>query len=134
MSYSKLAEQVNLSPSACLRRIKVLEERGIIDHFTVILNARAMGQQIRAFVSLKVNRHEVDLVQQFLDKVVAYPEVISCHQLTGQNDFILEVCSLDLDSYADFINKKILAVPVVLDASSSIVLKQIKIHQTEILN
>jgi len=129
-SYNKIAERINLSASACQRRIKVLEEINIIERFTLALNNRALGQEIQAFVMIKVNRHQVALVQQFLDIVTAYPEVTACHQLTGENDFLLEVYSRDLDSYANFINDRILAVPAVRDACSSIVLKQIKSYRS----
>ncbi len=133
MSYSQIADHVNLSTSACLRRIKALEKKGIIDRFSVRLSAKAMGQQIKAFITIRVNRHDVGAVEAFTEKIIAYPEVISCYQLTGKTDFIAEVCTYSVDSYAEFINKKILSMPAVKDAVSSVVLKEVKPYQNEVL-
>ncbi len=133
MSYSQIADHVNLSTSACLRRIKALEKKGIIDRFSVQLNAKAMGQQIKAFITIRVNRHDVGMVEAFTEKIITYPEVISCYQLTGKTDFIAEVCTHSVDSYAEFINKKILSMPAVKDAVSSVVLKEVKPYQNEVL-
>lgn len=132
MSYNHIAEQVNLSASACLRRIRSLCERKVIKHFSVVLNSKAIGHEVKSFLSIKVNRHQVDVVQEFLNQITVYTEVVACHQVTGQTDFIVEVESKDLDSYTTFINQKILSMPAVLDASSSIVLKDIKIYRDAI--
>ena len=132
MSYSQIADRVNLSTSACLRRIKALEKKGIIDGFSVRLNAKAMGQ-IKAFIAIRVDRHDMGLVEAFTEKIITYPEVISCYQLTGETDFIAEVCTHSVDSYSEFIKEKILSIPVVKDAVSFIVLKEIKPCQNEIL-
>lgn len=133
MSYSQIADRVNLSTSACLRRIKALEKKGIIDRFSVRLNVKAMGQQIKAFMTIRVNRHDVSMVEAFTEEIAAYPEVISCYQVTGKTDFIAEVCTHSVDSYTEFINKKILSIPAVKDAVSFIVLKEVKPYQNEIL-
>ncbi len=133
MSYSQIADRVSLSTSACLRRIKALEQKGIIDGFSVRLNAKAMGQQIKAFITIRVDRHDMTLVEAFTEKIIMYPEVISCYQLTGETDFIAEICTHSVDSYTEFIEEKILSIPVVKDAVSFIVLKEIKPYQNEIL-
>lgn len=132
MSYNQISERVNLSASACLRRVRSLCQRGIIKHFSFVLNSKAIGYGVRSFLSIKVNRHQVHVVQEFLGQITAYPEVVACHQVSGQTDFIVEVESRDLDSYTNFINQKILSMPAVLDASSAIVLKDFKMHRTEI--
>ncbi len=122
-SYTEIAQHVNLSASACQRRIEALREKNIIERFTLTLNNRALGKKLHAFVMVKVRRHKVNLTDQFLAAVTAYPEVEACHQLIGENDFLLEIYSQSLDTYAGFINNKILTLPAVRDASSLIVLK-----------
>ena len=126
LSWAALAKRINLSASACQRRVESLLERGVIENFTINLNDSARGYQVRAFVSVNVDRQRNDLAQDFREAVVAHPNVQSCHMISGGIDFMLEVVAEDLAALGAFIDGELLMMPAVKDASSSIVLSVVK--------
>ena len=130
LSWARLAERINLSASACQRRGEALIERGVIDNFTVNLNEAALGNHVKAFVSVNVDRQDTDAAQDFRRRVSEHPQVQSCHMISGTSDFMLEVVAKDLDAFGNFIDGELLSMPAVKDASSSIVLKVVKAKKT----
>lgn len=130
--WSHLAKRVNLSASACQRRVESLEEDGVISGFTVKLNEKKLGHRVKAFVEVKVDRQSTDLAQDFRRKVLEHPQVQACHMVSGSIDFMLEVVASDLDSFGRFIDGELLGMPAVKDASSSIVLNVVKPRRTMI--
>lgn len=132
ISWAKLAERINLSPSACQRRVEALCERGVIENFTVNLNEEALGNYVKAFVAVNIDRQNTTLAEQFRRRVREHPQVQACHMISGAIDFILEVVAEDLDAFGNFIDGELLSMPAVKDASSSIVLKVVKRKQTMI--
>ena len=132
MRWSHLAGHINLSASACQRRVEALEEDGVIENFTVNLNEKALGHRVKAFVEVSVDRQSTDLAQEFRRKVAALPQVQACHMVSGTVDFMLEVVAPDLESLGQFIDGELLAMPAVKDASSSIVLSVVKPRRTMI--
>ncbi|MDH3440999.1 MAG: Lrp/AsnC family transcriptional regulator [Gammaproteobacteria bacterium] len=132
ISWSALAKRINLSASACQRRVEALIERGVIENFTVNLNEKSLGHRVKAFVEVNVDRQNTKLAQDFRRKVVEHPQVQSCHMVSGSIDFMLEVVASDLDSFGKFIDGELLSMPAVKDASSSIVLKVVKPRRTMI--
>ena len=126
LSWAALAKRVNLSASACQRRVESLVEQGVIKNFTVNLSERAQGFQVKAFVSVNVDRQQTALADDFREAVMAHPKVRSAHMLSGTIDFMLEVVAEDLAAFGEFINGELLAMPAVKDASSSIVLDVVK--------
>jgi len=125
-SWVELGERVSLSASAAQRRTQALIDEGIIERIAARIDPEALGYEIEAFVSVNVDRHDVKLARNFRKAIAAYPEVQDCHMLTGQVDYLLRVVAADIKSYGRFIEEKILAMPGVKDASSSIVLDRIK--------
>lgn len=134
ISWSRLAKRINLSASACQRRVEALIERGVIEHFTVNLNEASLGNSVKAFVEVNVDRQNTELAQDFRRKVVEHPQVQACHMVSGTIDFMLEVVASDLDAFGRFIDGELLSMPAVKDASSSIVLKVVKPKRTMIGN
>ena len=134
ISWSRLARRINLSASACQRRVEALIERGVIDNFTVNLNEASLGHHVKAFVEVKVDRQSTGLAQDFRHKVLEHPQVQACHMVSGTIDFMLEVVASNLDDFGKFIDGELLSMPAVKDASSSIVLKVVKPKQTMIGN
>ena len=130
ISWSKLASKINLSASACQRRVESLIERGVIDNFTVNLNEAALGHHVKAFVAVNIDRQKTKLAQDFRRRVREHPQVQSCHMISGGIDFMLEVVATDLDAFGNFIDGELLSMPAVKDASSSIVLKVVKPKET----
>ncbi len=132
MSWSRLAEEISLSASACQRRVEALIANGMIENFTVNLNEKALGNRVKAFVAVNVDRQNTELAQDFQSKVREHPQVQACHMISGTIDFMLEVVARDLDAFGSFIDGELLGMPAVKDASSSIVLKVVKRKQTMI--
>jgi Lrp/AsnC family leucine-responsive transcriptional regulator len=132
MSWSRLAKRINLSASACQRRVEALIERGVIENFTVNLNEKSLGHRVKAFVEVNVDRQSTDLAKDFRLKVLEHPQVQACHMVSGTIDFMLEVVASDLDGFGRFIDGELLSMPAVKDASSSIVLNVVKPKRTMI--
>lgn len=127
ISWVELGERVNLSPSACQRRVQALTDDGVITGFAARISPAAMGFEIEAYLSVRVERHDVMRAQEFRKAILAYPEVLTCRMMTGDIDFLLRVVAKDVQSYGQFVEQKILSLPGVTDASTSIVLDQIKV-------
>ena len=132
ISWAKLAERINLSPSACQRRVETLVDQGVIESFTISLNEVALGHNVKAFVAVNMDRQSPGLAEAFRRRVREHPQVQACHMLSGSIDFMLEVVAKDLDSFGQFIDGELLSMPAVKDASSSIVLKVVKKKRTMI--
>jgi Lrp/AsnC family leucine-responsive transcriptional regulator len=126
MPWVELGEQVSLSASACQRRVQAMVESGVIDRIGAQTNPAALGYEIEAYVSVHVDRQDVARAQKFRHVIQKYPEVQTCHMLSGEVDYLLRVVAPDLKSYGRFVEEKILAMPGVKDASSSIVLDRVK--------
>ena len=131
-SWVKLAQRVNLSASACQRRVESLQVSGVIERFTVRLNEAALGQGVKAFVAVRVDRQDPAIARDFRDWVAGHPQVQTCHMVSGTEDFVLEVVATDLESFGEFLDGELLSLPAVKDASSSIVLGKVKSRRTAI--
>lgn len=126
VSWSELAEQINLSPSAAQRRVASLMQDEYVTGFKATLDAKRLGYRVHAQVEVNVERSNKKLAEKFRQHVIATPEVLSCYMVSGNVDYLLEVVAKDLDSYARFIEKEILEIDGVKDASSTIFLRTIK--------
>ncbi len=126
MSWTDLAERINLSTSATLRRVQALQDAGVIQGYRAVLDPDKLGYELRAFVEVNVDRASTALVEQFRRRIAALPQVISCYMVSGSVDFVLEVVAPDIKSHADFIENSILKLRGVKDASSKIVFRTIK--------
>lgn len=121
-----LAEQINMSPSPCLRRVKYLEEKGFIRGYVALLDRQQLELGLVAFVEVKVPQVPgKDIVKDFTDAVLSEPSIISCFMTAGQYDFLLKVVSRDLTSYSQ-LAQRLLRLPGVQDLRSSFVLDAIK--------
>ena len=89
MPWVELGERANLSPSACQRRVQSLIDRGIITGFSVALDPVAMGYDIEAYLSVRVERHDIKRAKEFRKAIANYPEVLTCRMMTGDIDFLL---------------------------------------------
>ena len=132
LSWVDLAERINLSATACQRRVQALIDNGIIDGFSARIDSEALGFEVEAYVSVYVDRQDVEGAKKFRKAILDYPEVQTCRMMTGQVDYLLRVVATDLKSFGRFIEEKILRMPGVKDASSSIVLDRIKVGVFEL--
>lgn len=121
-----IADSVNLSPSACLRRIQKLEADGVIAGYAALVNPQAVGLGLQAFVRVQLEKHGSDAVQHFVDSVQSWSEVIACHALTGEMDYLLHIVVSDLEHFSRFLLDRLLNGSGVADVNSSFVLRTVK--------
>ncbi len=120
-----LADQVGLSPSPCLRRVHVLEERGVIVGYQARLNPKALGLSLMALVHISMDRHTPERFKHFEDAVSRIPEVVECLLITGQSaDYQLKVMVRDMEAYQDLLLNRITRITGVTGVHSSFVLRQ----------
>jgi Lrp/AsnC family leucine-responsive transcriptional regulator len=121
-----LAERVGLSPTPCLRRVKRLERDGIIDSYRAVINRKVLGFGLTIFVTVKVARHQDRDAEQFVRTVTGWPEVLACHLVSGDMDFLMEVVARDMEAYERFILKRLLKIPGVKDLRSNFAMRSYK--------
>ncbi|WP_239352877.1 Lrp/AsnC family transcriptional regulator [Snodgrassella communis] len=121
----ELAERVALSPSPCLRRLKQLEESGIIRCYAALLDPCQIALGLQAFIRVRVNKNKKSR-DEFNRAVQRWPQVLNCFALTGESDYILQAFFSDINAFSYFVLETLLATPGVEDAKSSFVLKEIK--------
>ncbi len=125
LAVAQLAEHVGLSTNACWRRIKRLEEAGIIRARVALLDERSLGLKLTVFVSVKTAQHNDTWLQRFAEGVSDIPEVVEFYRMSGDTDYLLKVVVQDIDDY-DRVYKKLIAVAPLHDVSSSFAMERIK--------
>jgi DNA-binding Lrp family transcriptional regulator len=121
-----LARKVGISAPPCLRRVRALEEAGIIEGFTAILDDKALGFEVTAFAMIKLHSQaEADLIA-FEERVQDSPIVRDCHMLSGETDFLLRCVAPDLSAFQDFIIHELTAAPNVASVKTSLVIRASK--------
>ena len=126
LTTQELAERVDMSTSATWRRVRSLEEDGIIERYAAILNAKKSGFGLSSMVHVSLARHEQKNVEHFVREVRKHPEVLECFATSGEADFHLRVVVEDIDAYNVFLDEFIFKLPGVSQVRSNIVLKEIK--------
>ena len=126
LTMQELGERTGMSSSACWRRVKSLEEAGIIDRYAVLVNTRKAGFGFSSMVHVSLARHEKKNVDRFIKEVQRHPEVLQCFATSGEADFHLRVVAEDIDAYNAFLDDFIFRLPGVSQIRSNIVLKEIK--------
>ncbi|CAJ0718165.1 MAG: Lrp/AsnC family transcriptional regulator [Ralstonia sp.] len=127
----EVAERVNLSPSPCLRRIRRLEESGVIRQYAALLDPSKIGLGLSAYINVRLEKQggapkgkgPSDI---FRAAVATWPEVVTCYAMTGEMDYLLKVFVEDMEHFARFIRDQLLAHPAVIDVKSSFALERIK--------
>lgn len=126
LTTQELADKVGMSSSATWRRVRSLEETGIIDRYAVIVNPKKAGFGFASMVQVSLARHEQTHVEHFIREVLQHPEVLECFATSGEADFHLRVVVEDIDAYNTFLDDFIFRLPGVSQVRSNIVLKEIK--------
>ncbi|MEE8351896.1 MAG: Lrp/AsnC family transcriptional regulator [Rhodospirillales bacterium] len=121
----ELAERVGLSPSPCLRRVGMLEKKGIIKGYATLVDAKAAGLPVSVFVSVTLEKQVKKVLGTFEKKINACPEVMECYLMTGDADYLLRVVTSDLDAYERFLIDHLTRIPGVASIKSSFALKQV---------
>lgn len=126
LSNVDLAEKIGLSPSPCLRRVNRLEREGYVEGYRAMLGRKRIGLGLTVFVGVKIDGHADDRATTFEDEAVSFPEVIACHMIAGDADYLLEVTVPDLDAYQRFLVGKLLNLPLVREVKSTIAIQTLK--------
>jgi Lrp/AsnC family leucine-responsive transcriptional regulator len=128
MSNQELAERAGMSASACWRRVRALEEAGVIASYRAIIDPTKAGLSFSAMVHVALSRHETDHVKTFISRVAGRPEVLECFSTTGEADYHLHVVCRDKDAYNDFLEGFLFRLPGIANVRTNLVLKEVKVH------
>ena len=123
---AELAERVHLSPAPCLRRMQRLEQAGVIAGYGARVDPGAIGLGLTAFVRVTLERHDPPALARFASLVEGWDEVVSCHALTGDMDYLLQIVVEDLEHFSRFLLERVLNEAGVADVNSSFVLRTVK--------
>ena len=126
MTNAKLSEKLGMSETPCWRRLKRLEESGIIEGYQANLNRRKLGLGVMAFVQLCCSEHDQAATAEFQRIVENTPNILACHNTTGADDFLLIVVARDLDDYSTFVDSTLRRLPGVTSIRSNLSLKEMK--------
>lgn len=124
-----LADKVGLSPSPCWRRVRQLEESGVIQTYRASLDRRQIDLGVLAFIRVKIDSHSVSEAEEFSRKILELQEVVACYSIAGDADFLVQVVARDLDSYSDFAMSVIRRLPGIKEMQTTFVLKELKSFQ-----
>lgn len=119
-----LAERVGLSPTPCGRRVKRMEEAGVIQGYSARIAPQALGQSINVFISVRLGQHGPGGTEQFLSTIASRPEITECLLVTGNVDYVLRVGVSDIDALGTFIRDVLQSIPSVAETSTMVILKQ----------
>jgi len=123
---AELAKRIGLSPSSTLERVKKLEVSGFIEKYITLLNPRKAGYSCFTFVEVKLARHGETPVEDFISSIAHIPEVLECHHITGEADFLLKVATKDIPTYEELILHQLSALTNVQTMKTSVVLSTFK--------
>ena len=127
LSNQRLAEFVGISPAACWRRVRALEEGGTIHRYAALLDRRQLGLNLCAFVHVTLSRHIQEDTMPFEEAILLRPEVLECFATTGDADFILRVVTESIESLDAFLEKFLFAQPQISQVRSNIALRELKL-------
>jgi Lrp/AsnC family leucine-responsive transcriptional regulator len=126
MTAQQLADQVGLSPSPCARRVRIMEDLGVITGYAALIDQDLVGLPISVFASIKLERQRESELERFNTAIARWPEVVDCYLMTGQRDYLLRVVVRDLHAYDRFLKEKLTRLEGVASIESSFALAQIK--------
>jgi Lrp/AsnC family leucine-responsive transcriptional regulator len=126
LSNRELAKKVSLSPSPSWRRLRALEEAGVISHYAAVVDRHKVGLSIMGFAHVTLHDHSADNVKKFDRAIMSAPQVLECHATSGGHDYMLKVVAPDMASYQDFLSEYLLKIGVVRTVNTSFALKQQK--------
>jgi Lrp/AsnC family leucine-responsive transcriptional regulator len=126
LTIAELAERVGLSASPCHRRVRILEDEGIIERYVAVLDQRAVGLPVSVFVSIKLESQREDALAKFAKAIAPWPEILECYLMTGPRDYLLRVVVADLAAYETFLKTKLTRLSGIGSIESSFALEQVK--------
>jgi len=125
-SNQELAEKIALSPSACLRRVRALEEYGIIKGYRAVLDAEKLGFELEALVHVSLDQSRHRWSEEFIAAMALHDEIVQASIVTGKSNYVLTVRTRDMKAFSRFIEDKLIQLPGVRDLCSHIVMRKVK--------
>ena len=125
MTHAELSERVNLSPSACHRRVQRLEAAGVIRDYVALLDARAVGRVATVFVEIRLSGQSEEVLDAFERAVARVPDVLECHLMAGTADYLLKVVARDSEDFAQIHRRHLARLPHIAQMTSSFALKTV---------
>lgn len=122
----ELADKMGMSASPCWRKVRKLEDEGVIEGYRAVLNRKKIGLGVMVFIRVVIDSHSEAEAKKFEEEVIALEDVVACYSIGGDADFLLQVVAYDLDSYADFAMSVVRRLPRIKEMQSMFVLKEIK--------
>ncbi len=129
LTNQELSERISLSPSPCLRRVKALQESGIIKGYAAIIDQKKYGLPITVFIRMKLDHNSGENVERFETAVSRLGEVLECHMMTGGADYMLRVLVASLDEYEEFMRRRIHVIEGIASIDTSFVIGEVKQSQ-----
>ena len=126
MSNVELADRIGLSESPCFRRVRNLERTGVIEGYAAVVNQRALGYTVTAYVLATMEKQPGIDIDEFHSRVAAEPHIVECHAMSGSHDYIMKVVARDIDHFSELVMQGILRYPGVLHVESSFSLREVK--------
>lgn len=123
---ARLASLVGLSPAPCLRRVRALEQAGLIREYVTLLDSRALRMGVTVFTAIRLNLQVADQLEVIETEVKAWPEVLECYLMTGDADYLLRVAVPDVAAYERFLRERVTRLHCVASIRSSFALKEVK--------
>lgn len=130
LTLAELSQKVGLSPSPCHRRVRLLEDRGVIERYVAVVNQRSVGLPVSVFVSIKLESQREESLTRFAKAIAPWPEVLECYLMTGQRDYLLRVVVADLAAYEVFLKTRLTRLNGISSIESSFALEQVKYTHT----
>ncbi|MCY3623919.1 MAG: Lrp/AsnC family transcriptional regulator [Gammaproteobacteria bacterium] len=126
MSLQELGERVGLSHTPCWRRVRRLEQKGIITRRVALLDAKQLGLAVDVFVNVNLRRHQENALNRFEEAVQDVPEIVECYTVSGETDFLLRVVVSDVSAYERLLKATLVHLPEVGNLTSTFALRQVK--------
>lgn len=125
-SVAALADQVGLTSNPCWRRVKRLEDDGVIERRVAVVSPKALGLGLMAFVTIKTDNHAPEWLTNFASTISRIPEIVECHRMTGDIDYLLKIIARDLRHYDEIYRRFIESVPDLSDVAATFSMEELK--------
>lgn len=127
LSINALADKIGLSHTPCWRRLKKLEEDGVIASREIVLDQRKVGLGVDVFANVRLTRHDEDTLETFANAVEGHPHIVECFLVGGDSDYLLRVVAGSIEEYERFLKKELVHMPGVAAVNSSFALRRVKV-------
>jgi len=131
---TELADQIGLTPAPCLRRVKRLNDLGVIRGFSIVVDNKQLGFTLSALAEVTLTRHTARAAREFIKAIQGKQQVIACHMVTGDCDFVLRIMSPGIDAYRKLIWEELHGIEGVLKIRSSVIMETFKDQLSPMLN